>query len=269
MPRLHLEDPDQMRTGRSRGAGCATILGIVVREPFERRASTSAAIGVWLLAIFTAGCGDEATTAAPPAGDIVIEETPPPSSSDGGAPAEPEGGLAVGTTLRTTARLNFREGPSTDSPIIRTLPVGTLVTVIESAPDNGFYRVRVGNEEGWVHGNYVKDSSAVPEAEVPPEPELQPTGRVETCKASYYAAGSRTANGERFNPDGLTAAHKTLAFNTKVRVTNTASGDSVDVRINDRGPFVSGRCIDLARGAFTKIASTSQGVATVRVEVLE
>jgi rare lipoprotein A len=90
-----------------------------------------------------------------------------------------------------------------------------------------------------------------------------------TCKASYYDTGSRTANGESFNPDGITAAHKTLPFNTRVRVTNTANGKSVVVRINDRGPFVSGRCLDLARGAFVTIASVSAGVINAKYEVLK
>ncbi|WP_319805747.1 septal ring lytic transglycosylase RlpA family protein [Dactylosporangium fulvum] len=90
-----------------------------------------------------------------------------------------------------------------------------------------------------------------------------------TCQASYYASGSKTANGENFDPDGLTAAHKTLPFNTKVRVTNLANGKSVVVRINDRGPFVSGRCLDLARGAFVTIASVSSGVINARYEVLK
>jgi rare lipoprotein A len=89
-----------------------------------------------------------------------------------------------------------------------------------------------------------------------------------TCKASYYATGSRTANGESFDPNGLTAAHKELPFNTRVRVTNLANGKSVVVRINDRGPFVSGRCLDLARGAFVTIASVSAGVINARYEVL-
>jgi rare lipoprotein A len=90
-----------------------------------------------------------------------------------------------------------------------------------------------------------------------------------TCGASYYDTGSRTANGEPFNPDGLTAAHKTLPFNTRVRVTNTANGKSVEVRINDRGPFISGRCLDLARGAFVVIASLGAGVINARYEVLK
>lgn len=67
--------------------------------------------------------------------------------------------------------------------------------------------------------------------------------------ASWYASGHRTANGEHFNPNGLTAAHRSLPFGTMVRVTNQTNGRSVVVRINDRGPFVGGRQIDLARGA--------------------
>jgi rare lipoprotein A len=89
-----------------------------------------------------------------------------------------------------------------------------------------------------------------------------------TCKASYYDTGTTTANGERFDPNGLTAAHKTLPFNTRVRVTNNANGKSVVVRINDRGPFIEGRCLDLARGAFTTIASIGSGVITAKYEVL-
>ena len=90
-----------------------------------------------------------------------------------------------------------------------------------------------------------------------------------TCDVSFYTDGSTTASGEPFDPNGLTAASKTLAFNTMVRVTNLANGKSVTVRINDRGPFVSGRCLDLARGAFTKIASTSAGVISAKYEVLK
>lgn len=80
-----------------------------------------------------------------------------------------------------------------------------------------------------------------------------------TCGiASYYDTGSRTASGERFNPDGMTAAHKTLPFGTKVKVTNQANGKSVKVTINDRGPFVKGRIIDLSAGAARKIGITYQ-----------
>jgi rare lipoprotein A len=90
-----------------------------------------------------------------------------------------------------------------------------------------------------------------------------------TCGVSFYSTGSTTANGERFDPDGLTAAHKTLPFNTRIRVTNPANGKSVVVRVNDRGPFVGGRCLDLARGAFAQIASLGSGVINARYEVLK
>ena len=89
-----------------------------------------------------------------------------------------------------------------------------------------------------------------------------------SCGASFYSDGQLTANGESFNPNELTAAHKTLPFNTKVRVTNPSSGKSVVVRINDRGPFIDGRCLDLSRAAFATIASTDVGALTVRYEVL-
>ena len=89
-----------------------------------------------------------------------------------------------------------------------------------------------------------------------------------SCGASFYSEGQLTANGEKFDPTALTAAHKTLPFNTKVRVTNPANGKSVTVRINDRGPFIDGRCLDLSRAAFAQIASLDAGALTVRYEVL-
>ncbi|MEV0809264.1 septal ring lytic transglycosylase RlpA family protein [Micromonospora sp. NPDC050200] len=89
-----------------------------------------------------------------------------------------------------------------------------------------------------------------------------------SCGASFYDEGQLTANGETFNPDELTAAHKTLPFNTRVRVTNPDNGKSVTVRINDRGPFIEGRCLDLSRAAFETIASVSLGELTVKYEVL-
>lgn len=82
-----------------------------------------------------------------------------------------------------------------------------------------------------------------------------PCAHAET--ASWYGSGHRTANGERFLPDGLTAAHRTLPFGTRVRVTYGAR--SVVVRINDRGPFIAGRAIDLSRGAARAIGLSSVG----------
>jgi len=87
--------------------------------------------------------------------------------------------------------------------------------------------------------------------------------------ASYYKSGRKTANGEKFNPNGYTAAHRSLKFGTKVRVTNLRNGRSVIVRINDRGPFIRGRIIDLAYGAAKAVGLHSSGVAKVRVAVMQ
>jgi len=89
--------------------------------------------------------------------------------------------------------------------------------------------------------------------------------------ASYYGGrfhGRRTASGVRFDMNGLTAAHRTLPFGTRVRVTHLGNGRSVDVRINDRGPYIGGRVIDLSRGAAGVIGMHHQGVARVKVTVL-
>ncbi|HEY0146872.1 MAG TPA: septal ring lytic transglycosylase RlpA family protein [Methylovirgula sp.] len=84
--------------------------------------------------------------------------------------------------------------------------------------------------------------------------------------ASYYSSGYRTASGERFNPNGYTAAHRSLPFGTRLQVINPRTGRSVVVRINDRGPFVRGRSLDLARGAAFAIGM--RGTAPVRIAVL-
>ncbi len=89
-----------------------------------------------------------------------------------------------------------------------------------------------------------------------------------SCGASYYDEPQGTANGETFNPEALTAAHKTLAFNTRVRVINPANGKSIVVRINDRGPYIDGRCLDLSLAAFRAIAALDLGAINVRYEIL-
>ena len=89
-----------------------------------------------------------------------------------------------------------------------------------------------------------------------------------SCQASYYWQGQITASGEQFNPSDLTAAHKTLPLGSKVKVTNPSNGKTVVVRINDRGPYVAGRCLDLSKAAMETIGGTSSGVITVNYEVL-
>lgn len=90
--------------------------------------------------------------------------------------------------------------------------------------------------------------------------------------ASYYGKGfhnKKTASGERFNLHSLTAAHNTLPFGTKVVVKNMRNGKTVKVRINDRGPFVKGRVIDLSRAAFAQIASLDEGLARVEIRIVK
>ena len=197
--------------------------------------------------------------------------------ADADEDAEPSGDAVTiassgESRFTTTANLNFRQGPSKSESIMRVLPRGTAVTRILRTPQNGFFKVTQDGDEGWVHGNYIRAAGAGGDDEDTPATPTDTggtgTGQIESCKASFYDEGQQTANGERFDPSAMTAAHKTLRFNTRVRVTNKANGKSVTVRINDRGPFVAGRCIDLSRGAFTTISSTSAGVASVTVEVL-
>jgi rare lipoprotein A len=107
--------------------------------------------------------------------------------------------------------------------------------------------------------------AAAPTTRKPTATATQPSGAGTvtssgTCGVSYYSTGTRTADGEAFNPNDFTAASKTLPFNTRVRVTNPANGKSVVVRINDRGPYVTGRCLDLTSAAFAAIASLGAGV---------
>jgi rare lipoprotein A len=96
--------------------------------------------------------------------------------------------------------------------------------------------------------------------------------QVQTGKASFYADkfdGAPTASGEKYRHNKLTGAHKTLPFGTKVKVTNVANNESVEVVINDRGPYVDGRVIDLSKAAAEKLGFVNQGLAEVTIEVID
>jgi rare lipoprotein A len=113
---------------------------------------------------------------------------------------------------------------------------------------------------------------SVPESEQAPSIGKIPApseSTVETGLASWYGSrhhGKRTASGEVFNQDKFTAAHRTLPWGSRVKVTNLANGKSVEVRINDRGPFSKGRIIDLSRAAARSLGMLEQGITTVRIE---
>ena len=120
----------------------------------------------------------------------------------------------------------------------------------------------------------VEPQEVAPEPLMPPPPP-QPAGPVvvstHSGEASWYGPGfygNRTANGEVYQPGTMTAAHRTLPFGTRVRVTNLWNGRIAVVRINDRGPFVGHRVIDLGHGAAHELGLVRSGIAQVRLEVL-
>jgi len=87
--------------------------------------------------------------------------------------------------------------------------------------------------------------------------------------ASFYTEGTQTASGERFDTHELTAAHRTLPFGTRLRVTNVATGRSVTVRVNDRGPFVPGRDVDVSYSAAETLGMVGRGIAKVKLDVVQ
>jgi len=134
----------------------------------------------------------------------------------------------------------------------------------------------LGAGEGEAGASVVTEAEADGEivAEAGAKP-LQYAGLTETDapfqqgRASFYRHGSRTANGERFDPSGMTAAHPSLPFGTQVRVVRPDTGSEVVVRINDRGPFTGGRVIDLAEGAARRLGIIRAGVAPVAIYRLD
>jgi rare lipoprotein A len=155
---------------------------------------------------------------------------------------------AVWTTGAVTSSESQTGTRSTDKPQTHTLPRETPpAATVPSFPETG---------------------NAAPIAKIPVP--SQPT-MIETGLASWYGSrhhGKRTASGEVFNQDKLTAAHRTLPWGSIVKVTNLANGKSVEVRINDRGPFTKGRIIDVSRAAARSLGMVEQGITTVHIEWL-
>jgi rare lipoprotein A len=87
--------------------------------------------------------------------------------------------------------------------------------------------------------------------------------------ASFYTEGTKTASGEKFNTNDLTAAHPTLPFGTRLRVTNVATGQAVTVRVNDRGPYIPGRIVDVSHSAANALGMVDAGIAKVRLDVVQ
>jgi rare lipoprotein A len=129
--------------------------------------------------------------------------------------------------------------------------------------------IREADAQPTTEDSLIKQAPPAPIAPLPkPAPRVVLTAK---GQASWYGPGfygNRTASGEVFRPGTQTAAHRTLPFGTKVRVTNLWNGRSTVVRINDRGPFHGNRVIDLAHGAAQTLGLTASGVAQVRLDVL-
>ena len=117
----------------------------------------------------------------------------------------------------------------------------------------------------------VADSAALAAFVAETEAAAETGALVGVGRASYYGErfrGRRTASGERFDPDALTAAHRTLPFGTRLRVTNLRTGQAVVVRVTDRGPFHGARVLDLSKEAARRIGMLRSGTARVRIERL-
>ncbi|MBB4916252.1 septal ring lytic transglycosylase RlpA family protein [Streptosporangium saharense] len=209
------------------------------------------------LATTVALTGARQSTNAPQPQDTPLPGTQPPGAAPGGAVPSPA-------------------PPSPTGSLPAPLPVSPSGTAAASPSDTATIPQGSPSPGSPTQGTATPSPTAVPEASDTPKPEktrkaAKPKPRVissGTCGASYYAEGQMTASGERFNPNAMTAAHKTLPMGSRVRVTNPANGESVTVRINDRGPYIGGRCLDLSRAAFSAIGSINAGVMHVRYEVL-
>ena len=142
--------------------------------------------------------------------------------------------------------------------IAATLLVGGTVSEASAKSRHHRHHQHHHHAQKTTDGNWLNANAAI-----------APTGgRSFAGKASYYGneSGSRTASGQRFNQNAMTAAHRSLPFGTKLRVTHR--GQSVVVTINDRGPFIRGRVLDLSKGAARAIGLTGAGVGHVTAEVI-
>lgn len=157
--------------------------------------------------------------------------------------------------------------------VVLLIVVGTAFAL---SPSNGPDAVVLGEGQAGLMGEVHDPSDPLArdeaEAEAEPVPEEQIAGRpAGEGPASFYGdefAGRPTASGERFNPQAMTAAHRTLPMGSRVRVTNLRNGRSVIVRINDRGPFHGNRVIDLSRAAASELGFVRSGTAPVQMELL-
>lgn len=136
---------------------------------------------------------------------------------------------------------------------------------VKKAQRQAYVSQKSGNKQAYRQASYKKQNKV---ARSNPVTSPGSYGGGSTGMASYYWQGQMTASGARFNPNAMTAAHRSLPFGTRVLVTNRSNGRSVTVTINDRGPFIKGRIIDLSSAAAGVIGMKGAGVAPVSISVL-
>lgn len=203
-----------------------------------------------------------------------------------------QGRPALGNAAtRTTSGLNMRTAPSPSGQVINQLASGAGVQVTGEVHGN-WVQIRANGYTGWAYRTHLTGNVPATKVDTPSRnthrgsdtsrdkarPPRQDSsngdsdkgsGRIAgRCIASFYDEPQTTASGEQFNPNAMTAANKTLPLGTRIRVTNVRNGRSTVVRINDRGPYVAGRCVDLSRASFARIADIGQGTAPITYTIL-
>lgn len=203
-----------------------------------------------------------------------------------------QGRPALGNAAtRATSGLNMRTAPSPSGQVINQLASGAGVQVTGEVHGN-WVQIRANGYTGWAYRTHLtgnvpatkvdtpsrnthrgsdtsRDKARPPRQDSSNGDSVKGSGRIAgRCIASFYDEPQTTASGEQFNPNAMTAANKTLPLGTRIRVTNVRNGRSTVVRINDRGPYVAGRCVDLSRASFARIADIGQGTAPITYTIL-
>ncbi|WP_185744296.1 septal ring lytic transglycosylase RlpA family protein [Arachnia propionica] len=211
--------------------------------------TTGVVSGTWTQIVWRSGTAWVASrylasggSAPVPAPDPVVSPTPTP------APA------TTGSRWATT-ELNLWVS-ATGSRYRGTVPKGTELRITGTV-SRGRAQVVWRGTTRWVTARYLSETA----------PGTVPTG-TQSCLASFYGDDTATASGEPFDRWAMKTAHRSLPFGTRLRVTNPSNGKSVVVTVNDRGPYVAGRCLDLTTGAFREIADLEQGVIKVNFEIV-
>ena len=194
--------------------------------------------------------------------------------------------------IHTTTGVNVHTAPSPNARIITALTQGTGVHATGEVHGN-WVQIRADGHTGWAYRTYLTGKVPATKVDTPSRnkhkgsdtsrdqarPPRQDSSNGDSdrgsgpiagrCIASFYDEPQTTASGEEFDPNAMTAANRTLPLGTHIRVTNVRNGRSAVVRINDRGPYVAGRCIDLSRASFAMIADTSQGTTPITYTILD